>query len=281
MPWIKYWSTDIKQSYYGSTAIKEVYYWSKKIRPALIFDISKASLFKSYSLWYAFQATYINPNQNRVITCNYSSWNLKSYTFSNKDISTASLTWTKTWTTNAHCVYANSTWTHIYYGNHSWNTVTELSTTNWEVSSATAYKSKNLWHIIQAFWISPNEDYMVVCNPTSNSTAANSTLWLYKMTTKWDLSTATLVKTVSNVFAYNCHGIWFDEDMKKCVACAYNSSSWTVYQYERDVLNSNTPTLSHTLSSVWFTIWYASITDDGTYMYASRENWYIYQYKLK
>ena len=70
--------------------------------------------------------------------------------------------------------------------------------------------------------------------------------------------------------------------MTKCVACEYNASSWTVYQYDRDILNSSSfpSTPTHTLWPMWFTIGYANINEDVTTMYAVRENGYIYQYAL-
>jgi hypothetical protein len=246
-------------------------------------DISKATLSKQFSTWYWFQWLYINPDENVAMTASFgSTWYVRGYSYTNKDISTATLTGTNTGTPQAHAVFANKTWTHIYVwlhwnmssSHHDW-AIYEYNTSNFSVSGMTSYKNKSFWHVVQTIWTDVTETYLIVF---WDNTSSQIYIYLYQMTTPWDVSTATLVKSISAPF--NCHWLFFNNEMTKCVACKYDASSWTVYQYDRDILNSNTYTQTHSFWPVWFTIGYANINKWGTTMYASRENWYIYQYKL-
>lgn len=238
-------------------------------------DISTATLSKQFATWYSFQWLYINPSENVVLTASYGNpWTIRGYTYSNKDISTASLEWTKTPSNHIHCVYTNANWTHIYYWTHADGYVYEYSTTNWSVANMTSYKSKNFSTTCQCVWVDSTEKYLVIWWTWSNGYGIN----LYEMSTPWDVSTATLVTTAT--MGFNIHGIVFNDTLTKCVMCEYLASSGTVHQYDWDILNTSSPTQTHTLWPVGFTIGYANITTGGTKMYAAREDGYIYQYTL-
>lgn len=245
-------------------------------------DISTAILSKQFSTGYGFQWLYINPDENVALTSSFwvGDWTVRWYSYSNKDISTCSLTWTNTATIQSHSVCANATWTHIYVWKHWYSNPTswwvyEYSTTNWSVANMASYKNKTLWHIVQTVWINPAETYMVIFGW---ATLSDTTVYLYNMTTPWDVSTATLVKSVNVSKSY--HWLFFNDEMTKCVACEYSASSWTVYQYDRDILNSNTYTQTHSFWPIWFTVGYPNINEDATRMYLVNESWYIYEYTL-
>lgn len=249
-------------------------------------DISTATLSKQFATWYGFQWLYINPNENIALTAAYgSTWYVKWYTFTSKDISTVTLDWSSTQTPYCHCVRANPTWTHIYVGKH-WNennntwTVYEYTTTSWWVSGMSSYKTftPSPKHTVQTIWLDATETYMVIVG--SSNWNVGYQVQLYTLWTPWDVSTATLTKTANLTTSINRHWLYFNDEMTKCVWCAYNASSWTVYQYDRDILNSNSYTQTHTFWPVGFTIWYANVNKDGTTMYAAKESWYIYQYTL-
>jgi hypothetical protein len=238
-------------------------------------DISTATLSKQFATWYGFQWLYINPSEDVALTASYGNpWTIRGYTYSNADISTATLEWTKKPNNKIHCVYANASWTHIYYWTHADGYVYEYSTTNWSVANMTSYKSKYFWTACQCVWVDTTEKYLVIWWTWSNGYGIN----LYEMSTPWDITTATLVTTYN--MSYNVHGVVFNDTLDKCVTCEYSASSGTVHQYNWDILNSGTPTQTHTFWPVRFTIGYANITADGTKMYAARENGYIYEYTL-
>lgn len=238
-------------------------------------DISTATLSKQFATWYWFQWLYINPQEDVALTSqHWSPWTIRWYSFTNKDISTATLNWTKQPVSLIHCVFWNKNWTHIYFWTHSWKAIYEYTTENWNVQNMTYSKVKDVWDVVQCIWIDDSETYVVV------AWTWNDWHWisLLQMSTPWDISTATVIKTAT--MSFNIHGIFFDKKMKYCIMCEYNASSWKVHQYDRDILNENSPTETHTLWPVWFTIWYANITSNWKKMYASREDWYIYEYSL-
>lgn len=238
-------------------------------------DISTATLSKSYSTWYWYQWLYINPAEDVAITASYGNpWTIRGYTYSSKDISTATLEWTKTPSNKIHCVYANANWTHIYYGTHADWYVHEYSTTNWSVANMTSYKSISLWVTCQCVWVDSTEKYLVIWGTGSGNRGVS----VYEMSTPWDVSTASLVATGS--VSFNIHGIVFNDSLTKCVICEYSASSGTVHQYDWDILNTGSPTQTHTFWPVGFTIGYANITADGSKMYAAKEDGYIYEYVL-
>ena len=258
----------------------------KQVRPVNWdnLDISTATLSKQYSTWYGFQWLYINPNENVALTASFGNPNgtIRGYSYSSKDISTASLTlWNKT-SPQAHSVFANSTWTHIYswkhgFGNYSAWWIYEYSTTWWNVGSMTSYRTLSPWHWIQTVWVNQAETYAICFGAAPDATLY---VYVYEISTPWDISSATEIKAIS--CAKNLHWLFFNDEMTKCVACEYNSSSWTVYQYDRDILNSSSfpSTPTHSFWPVWFTIGYANINESWTTLYAARENGYIYQYTL-
>jgi len=238
-------------------------------------DISTATLSKQFATWYWFQWLYINPQEDIALTSQYwTPWTIRWYSFTNKDISTATLDWTKQPVSLIHCVFWNKNWTHIYFWTHSWKAIYEYTTENWNVQNMTYSKVKDVWDVVQCIWIDDSETYVVV------AWTWNDWHWisLLQMLTPWDISTATVIKTAT--MSFNIHGIFFDKKMKHCIMCEYNASSWKVHQYDRDILNENSPTETHILWPVWFTIWYANITSNWKKMYASREDWYIYEYSL-
>lgn len=258
---------EIKKVYLGSTLVRPIWWeWND-------LDISTATLSEQFYLWYWYQWLYINPNEDVAITSSHGSpWVIRWYTYTNKDISTAVLEWTKNPVRYIHCVCGNNDWTHIYFWTHNDNTIYEYSTTNRSVANMTSYKSKDFWVICQCVWVNKTEKYIVIWWVNGSWT-----WWeLYEMSTPWDVTTATLLN--SWTLSYNLHGLFFNDSMTKCIACEYSASSWTVHQYDCDLLNSSSMTQTHTFWPVWFTIWYANVTEDWTKMYAAKESWYIYEY---
>lgn len=249
--------------------------------------IADAQLYKTYNTWYSFQWLYINPNENIALTSQFNNTNsvLRKYNYTNKDISTCQIEDNiSSWYWRVHCIFANKTWTHIYIWTHTNNSIYEYNTTNWDLDSQhmSLYKSKNFWHIIQSIWISDDERYLIVCNPDdSGRVDYPSEFWLYEMTTPWDLSSAVLRRSWTDVLPYNAHWIFFNQNMTQYVACEYSASSWTVHQWNWDILqNNSTPTETHTFWPVWFTIWYVCINDYETRMYWVKESWQILEYTL-